>query len=168
MAEKTSEAKGLERIYTIPLRRGWLKEPRSKRSNRALREIERFLKKHTKANKIKFSKGLNELIFSRGFKKPPGKVKVEVKGDFETIQAKIPGEVIEKKEEKKTGVAGGVAGLKERLMKKEGEEKKEELKNKVEEKAMEATSEERIKETVEGVKKEEDKRKAFKEKKEKK
>jgi len=153
MAEKTSETKGMERIYTIPLRREWLKEPRSKRSNRALREIEIFLRKHTKSNKIKISRGLNEMIFSRGFKKPPGKIKVEVKGDFETLQAKLPGEVIEKKEEKKTGVA---AGLKERLIGKE--EKKEELKKKVEEKVKEATSEEKLKEAVEKVKKEEEKK----------
>jgi ribosomal protein L31E len=167
MAEKTKTG-DIERIYTIPLRKGWLKEPRSKRSNRARREIEIFLKRHTKAGKIKFSKGLNELVFSQGFKKPPGKVKVEVKGDFETLQAKIPGEVIEiKKEEKKKGVAG----LKERFMKTEEEKakekKKEELKRKVEEKVKEATSDERIKEAVSKVEKEGEK-KQFKEKGEKK
>ncbi|NIO22653.1 MAG: hypothetical protein GTN38_01330 [Candidatus Aenigmarchaeota archaeon] len=168
MAEKTSETKGVERIYIIPLRRGWLKEPRSKRSNRALREIEIFLKKHTKANKIKISKGLNEMVFSRGFKKPPGKIKVEVRGDFETVQAKLPGEAIEKKEEKKTRVAG----LKERFVKTEEEKKKEELKKKVEEKIKEATSEEKIKETVAKVQREEEKKeqrkKEFKEEKKKK
>jgi len=167
MAEKTTETKEMERIYTINLRRGWLKEPRSKRSNRARREIEIFLKRHTKANKIKISKGLNEMIFSRGFKKPPGKVKVEVRGDFETVQAKLPGEVIEtKREEKKKGVAG----LKERFMKTEEEKKKEELKKKVEEKVKEATSEEKIKEAVKKVKKEEkhEKKKEFKEERKKK
>jgi ribosomal protein L31E len=151
MAEKTSETKGIERIYTIPLRKGFLKEPRSKRSNRARREVEIFLKRHTKANKIKLSKGLNELIFSRGFKKPPGKVKVEVKGNFETVHAKLPGELTETKREKKKGVAG----LKERFMKTEEEKKKEEMKRKAEEKIKEATSEEKIKEAVEKVKKQE-------------
>lgn len=172
MAEKTSETKGIERVYTIPLRRDFLKEPRSKRSKRARREVERFLRKHTKANKIKVSKGLNELIFSRGFKKPPGKIKVEVRGDFETLQAKIPGEVIEKKEEKKTRVGG----LKEKFVKSEEErekERKEELKREVEEKIKEATSEEKIKETIEKVKKEEkekpkEEKKEFKEEKKKK
>ena len=163
MAEKTSD---IERIYTINLRREWLKEPRSKRSNRALREIEKFLMKHTKSKEIKISKGINELVFSRGFKKPPGKIKVEVKGDFETVQAKLPGEVVARKEEKKTRVAG----LKERFMKKEGEteSKKEELKKKVEEKIKETTSEEKIKEAAEKVKGEEKEKKEFKEKGEKK
>jgi len=172
MAEKTSEAKGIERIYTIPLRKSFLKEPRSKRSKRARSEVEKFLKRHTKSNKIKISKGLNELIFSRGFKKPPGKVKVEVKGDFETVQAKLPGEVIQKKEEKRTRVSG----LKERFMKTDEERRKDEMKSKVEEKIKEATSEEKIKEAVEKVKKEEakekekkpEKKKGFKEEKKKK
>jgi ribosomal protein L31E len=146
MAEKTSD---IERIYTINLRRGWLKEPRSKRSNRAIREIKVFLKRHTKANRIMISKGINEMIFARGFKKPPGKIKVEVKGDLETLQAKIPGEVIIRKEEKKTGISG----LRERLAGKKKEGEKEELKGKVEEKIKEATSEEKVKEAVEGVKK---------------
>ncbi len=167
MAEKTKTV-GIERIYTIPLRREWLKEPRSKRSKRARMEVEKFLRRHTKSNQIKLSKGLNELIFSRGFKKPPGKIKVEVKGDFEILQAKLPGEVIEKKKEEKKGVA---AGLKERFVKSEEDIEKEKLKKKVEEKIKEATSEEKIKETVEKVKKEESKteeKKEFKEEKKKK
>jgi len=108
----------IERIYTIPLRKGWLKEPRSKRSNRALREIEKFVRRHTKSEKIKISKGVNEFVFARGFKKPPGRIKVEVRGDSEKIEVRLPGEPEEKREEKKKGIAG----LKEKLIGK-GEEK---------------------------------------------
>lgn len=127
MAEKANE---IERIYTIPLRREWLKEPRSKRSNRALRTVKEFVRKHTKVKGIRISKGVNELLFSRGFKKPPGRIKVEVKGDFETVEVKLPGEVTVKKEEKKKGIAG----LRERLTGKPGEEKKEAEEKETEEK----------------------------------
>lgn len=150
MAEKNA----IERVYTIPLRSGWLKTPRARRSNKAVRMVRDFVKKHTKSTDVKISKGVNELIFSHGFKKPPAKIKVEVKGDFSKVNVKLPGEVLPEKKEKKTGA---VAGLKERLIGgKAGAEKKEELKAKVEEKIKEATSDEKVKEAVEKVKKQED------------
>ena len=137
-------AENIERIYNIPLRREWLKEPRSRRSNRALMTVRDFVKKHTKAVEIKISKGVSDFIFSRGFKKPPGTIKVEVQGDITKVLVKIPGEVIIKKEEKKKT---GIAGLKEKLAGKPGEDKKEE-KSKEEDKTME-TEEKVEKETEE-------------------
>lgn len=116
-------AENIERIYNIPLRREWLKEPRSRRSNRALMTVKNFVKKHTKAEEIKISKGVSDFVFSRGFKKPPGTIKVEVQGDLTKVFVKIPGEVIIKKEEKKKT---GIASLKEKLTGKPEEEKKEE------------------------------------------
>lgn len=145
MAEKT------ESIYTIPLRKEWLKGPRSRRSNRALTTVRNYVKRHTKASNVKISKGVNQTIFAHGFKKPPGKIKVQVEGDLEMLTIKLPGEFIPKKVEKKTGVAG----LKERLTGKPEEEKKEEAPK--EEKTEEATSEEKIKGAVEKVKKEQKK-----------
>ncbi len=139
----------IERIYTIHLRREWLKEPRSKRSNRALREVRGFVRKHTKAKGMKISRGVNELIFSYGFKKPPGRIKVEVRGDLEMVDVKLPGEVIVKKEEKKKGVAG----LKERLTGKTQKEKKEEKKEPEEKETKEEKAEEK-KETKEKPKEE--------------
>ena len=123
--------KAIEKVYTIPLRSGWVNEPRSKRSNRAIRDIRKFIIKNTKVKGVKISKGINELVFSRGFQKPPGKIKVEVKGDLETVQVKLPGEAIEERKEKK---AGGMAGLKERFTGggKDKETKKKELKEKIE------------------------------------
>lgn len=117
MAEKNE----IERIYTIPLRRDFLKEPRSRRSSRALRKVKDFVRRHTKAKEIKISRGVNELMFSRGFKKPPGKIKVEIKGDLTSVLVKMPGEVIIEKKEKKKGIGG----LKERLTGKPGEKKEE-------------------------------------------
>ena len=145
-------AEEIDRIYIIPLRTNYSKEPRSKRSNRALRKIKEFVRKHAKTKEMKISRGLNELIFSRGFKKPPGKIKVEVKGNLSGVLIKLPGEIIVKKEEKQKK---GIAGLKERLTGKTEEKKK----SAVEEKVKEATSEEKVKEAAEKVKKEEDKKK---------
>jgi ribosomal protein L31E len=122
MAEK-EKTPSIERIYTIPLRKEWLKEPRARRTKRSILAIRDFVRRHTKSKKIKISKGVNELIFSRGFKKPPGRIKIEVHGDLETVQAKLPGEVIEKKEEKKKG---GITGLKEKLTGRKEETKPEE------------------------------------------
>jgi large subunit ribosomal protein L31e len=104
----------IERVYTIPLRSSWIKEPRVSRADRSIRTIRAYLKRHTKAENIKISKGINEFIFSRGVKKPPGKIKVEVSGDLSSLQARLPGEKIEvKKEEPKKGIEG----LRDRLTK---------------------------------------------------
>ncbi|UCC92130.1 MAG: 60S ribosomal protein L31 [Candidatus Aenigmatarchaeota archaeon] len=147
MAEKTKTS-DIERIYTITLRRDYSKGPRSKRSNRALRNVKEFVRKHTKTREIKISKGVNEFLFSRGFKKPPGSIKVEVEGSLESVQVKLPGEIIIKKEEKKKGIAG----LRERLTGKPGEEKKEEPKK--EEKPKAEEKEEKKPEVKEPEKKE--------------
>ncbi|MCX6818093.1 MAG: 50S ribosomal protein L31e [Candidatus Aenigmarchaeota archaeon] len=120
--------KAIEKVYTIPLR-GWMKEPRSKRSNRAIREVKIFVTRHTKSKTIKISKGVNELIFSRGFQKPPRRIKVEVKGDKETVQVRLPGENLQEKTEKKSFAKG----IKDRLGGGKAKDvKKKELKERVE------------------------------------
>ncbi len=138
-------AETIERLYTIPLRKEWLKEPRAQRTKRSVRTVRVFIKKHTKADVIKISKGVNELIFSHGFKKPPAKIKVEVHGDKSRVDVKIPGEVIiKKKEEKKSGIEG----LKDRFAGKTGEDKKEILKNAIQDKIKEETTNEKVKQAL--------------------
>ncbi|MFH1237070.1 MAG: 50S ribosomal protein L31e [Candidatus Aenigmatarchaeota archaeon] len=112
--------KAIEKVYTIPLR-GWMKEPRSKRSKRAVREVQAFVSKHAKSKIVKISKGVNELIFSRGFQKPPRRIKVEVKGDKETVQVRLPGEKTHEKIEKKSVASS----IKDRLGGKKNTKKKE-------------------------------------------
>lgn len=144
-------ANDIERIYTIPLRKEWLKEPRSKRTNRSVRTVREFVKRHTKAENIRISKGVNELLFSRGFKKPPAKIRIEVRGNREKVSVKLPGEVIiEKKKEAKKGVA---AGLRERLAGKTEEEKKEILKSAIQKKVEDETTKEKVEKAVEKVQK---------------
>ncbi len=157
MAEKTEKKGGIERLYTINLRKEWLKAPLPKRSKRTVRTVRNFVTKHTKSKDIKLSKGVNELILKRGFKKPPGKITVEVKGDMEEVTVRLPGEVMVMKEEKKP--SKGIAGLKERLLAEKGQQgaapvTKKDLKETIKKKVEEETTEEKVKEIAERVKKE--------------
>jgi len=145
MAEKL-----IERVYTIPLRSGWVNEPRSKRSNRALRDVRAFVRRHTKAEKIAISKGVNELVFSRGFQKPPGRIKVEVSGDVEGVQVKLPGEAIAEKKAKKKG---GIGGLKERLT---GKEDKDSARKALKERVEKELTKEKVDEIIDKTIKEEE------------
>ena len=83
MADKKQEPKQvLEREYIVPLRRGWLKVPDYKRTNKAVKTLKEFIAKHMKIydrdlNKIKLDRFLNEFLWARGIKNPPHKVKVK-------------------------------------------------------------------------------------------
>ena len=72
----------IEREYIIPLRKEWKKVPRYKRANKAIKAIKEFLVQHMKIRdrdlrKIRLDKSLNEVIWARGIKKPPVKIKVK-------------------------------------------------------------------------------------------
>ena len=49
----------LERTYTIPLRREWLKAPRYKRAKRAIAAVRTFLERHMKSEDIRIGTHLN-------------------------------------------------------------------------------------------------------------
>src|SRR3989338_3555923 len=70
MAEK------IERTYTVPLRREYLKVPNYRRTEKASRALREFLVKHMKSDTIKVGKFLNEHIWMHGMKNPPHHVKV--------------------------------------------------------------------------------------------
>jgi len=130
----------VERTYTIPLRREWLKSPRYRRAKKAVTAVKQFLIKHMKSEDIRLGKHLNEELWKHGIKNPPGKIKINViKDDKDVVRAELFGKKIEleKKEEKK-GIAGKlkekITGKKEEKPKKAekkekpAEEKKEEVK----------------------------------------
>ena len=77
----------LERQYTIPLRRLWLKAPRYRRAKKAVMGIRLFLERHMKSdiNDVKIGRWLNELLWERGIKNPPHKVRVNVSKDDKGI-----------------------------------------------------------------------------------
>lgn len=148
----------VERTYTIPLRREWLKSPRYRRAKKAVTAVKQFLTKHMKSEDIRLGKHLNEELWKHGIKNPPCKIKINViKDDKDVVRAELFGKKIEleKKEEKK-GIAGKlkekITGKKEEKPKKA--KKKEEVK---EEKPAEKKEAAKPEEKKEEVKKEEPK-----------
>jgi large subunit ribosomal protein L31e len=77
-----------ERIYTIPLRKEFLKAPNYKRSSKAISTIKKFLIKHMKVEEVKIGKYLNLEIFKHGRKNPPSRIKVKAVKDKIKIKDK--------------------------------------------------------------------------------
>lgn len=68
-----------ERTYTIPLRQGTIKAPRTRRAKKAILVLREFVAKHSKSDAIVIGQELNDLIWSQGMRNPPMKVVVTVK-----------------------------------------------------------------------------------------
>lgn len=92
-----------ERTYIIPLRKDVNKSPRYKRAKKASTVVREFLEKHMKSFDVKIGEKLNEALWKRGIKSPPGKIKVNVSKDAEgVVKAELFGhKYVEKKREKK-------------------------------------------------------------------
>ncbi len=137
MAKKPEEPKIiLERQYIVPLRRGWLKVPKYKRANKAVKTLKEFIARHMKVydrdlRKVKIDIILNNEIRFRGMRKPLNKVKVIAKkfdNDIVRVElVEIPKHVkfARLREEKK------LAKLEKKT--KVGEEKEEKIEEKKEE-----------------------------------
>ncbi len=146
MAKKTeTKTEKIEREYTIPLREKCRSVPRYKKANKAIKTIKEFVAKHMKIydrdlRKIKVDRYLNEMVWFRGIRKPPAKIKVKVvkEGDIVRVEAVDILENIKfkkAKEEKREKEASEVEEKKKpeekpEEVKKEDEEKKEEEKEK--------------------------------------
>jgi large subunit ribosomal protein L31e len=73
----------VERIYNIPLRRDVVMSPKWRRSKKAINVIQAYLVKHTKVSNIKLSRWINEAVWEKGGKNPPGKITLKVSIDKE-------------------------------------------------------------------------------------
>ncbi len=90
----------LEREYVIPLRDAY-EASRRRRAKRAINIIKEFARRHMKAEEVKLSQGLNQLVWSRGIEKPPRRVKVVMRKDSDgVVEVLLPEEAKEKAEEK--------------------------------------------------------------------
>jgi len=121
----------LERTYTIPLRRDFIKVPKHRRAKRAVSEIKSFLVKHMKADEVKIGKNLNLSVWKNGIKNPPGKVKVKaIKTDgVVTVELENFEYTTEKIQTEKTEESKGLKGKLQQAMgvdKTESNEKKTE------------------------------------------
>ncbi len=156
MAKKTeTKTEKIERIYVIPIREKTRVVPRYRKTEKAVKTIKEFLVRHMKIydrdlKKIKIDKYLNEILWMRGIRNPPHKIKVKVtkEGDIVRVEAiefptnlkfkklreerleKSASEIEKKKKEEKK-LEEKVEEEKPEEIKKEETEKKEEEKEKI-------------------------------------
>lgn len=103
----------IERIYNIPLRRGFLKSPKYRRAKKAISVIKEYVSKHMKSEDILLGPRLNLKVWENGIKNPPHHVKVSViKDDKGQVRVELIG--FEFKEKVKAAPKGpqakGLAG----------------------------------------------------------
>ncbi len=90
-----------ERIYNVPLRKEFLKVPRTERSKKAVIALKGFLRRHMKVSTVKLSKPLNEAVWQHGIRNPPHHIKVRTEHvDDLTAKAWLFSEPKEEPEEK--------------------------------------------------------------------
>ena len=78
----TSEQKTepLTRVYVVPLGIAF-EAPPYRRAKVAVRIIKEFTKRHMKAAEVSIGKDVNELIWARGIKHPPRRIRLEMERD---------------------------------------------------------------------------------------
>lgn len=163
----------LERTYTVPLRKEWLKTPKWKRTKKAVKALKIFIAKHMKVperdiDEVKIDSWVNKALWLRGIKKPPHKITVKaikdsegnVKVEFVSLppKFKVQEEFLKKKIEKIKKREAETAKEEEKKL----EEEKKAKEEKIEEKKPEEIKE--IKETKTEEEKREEKEKKEREK----
>jgi len=103
----------LERTYTIPLRKEYMKAPKYKRAKKAVNAVKAFLVRHMKSEDVRLGRHLNLEIWKHGIKNPPPRIKITTqKDDKGVVRAELYGKPIEfptEKGEQKKGVMSKVA-----------------------------------------------------------
>lgn len=107
MSEET-----LERVYTINLGKVWL-SPNNQRAKRAINMIKEFATHHMKSENVKIEEDVSHLVWARGIRHPPRKIRVKLTKDDDgniliskyeeekKVEEKSKGKKAEKKIEKK-------------------------------------------------------------------
>ncbi len=125
--------------YTIPLRKGYHKAPRYKRTKKAVDVLRAYLFRHTKADNIKIGQHLNEHLWEKGIKNPPAKVTVvsevvDIDG-VKTARVEILGKTFkesvrpEERAEEESGLKGKLQALTQKKETQETPKKTEAKKN---------------------------------------
>jgi large subunit ribosomal protein L31e len=141
----------LKRSYVIPLRQGWQKAPKYRRAKRAVTEVKNFVTRHMKSENVKIGRRLNMLIWERGIKSPPHKVKVDVTKKEDVVMVELTGHVFE--EPLKAEVVGDKGMLAQAMDTVKGVGKKEEPATKKEKKQSDKKSEEKKEKIIEKAEK---------------
>jgi large subunit ribosomal protein L31e len=102
----------LERVYTINLGKVWL-SPNNQRAKRAINVIKEFATHHMKSENVKIEEDVSHLVWARGIRHPPRKIRVKLTKDDDgniliskyeeekKVEEKQKGKKAEKKTEKK-------------------------------------------------------------------
>jgi large subunit ribosomal protein L31e len=116
-----------ERTYIIPLRKDVNKSPMYKRAKKAVNTVRHFLEKHMKSDDVKLGNMLNLMLWKRGIRNPPGKVKVTVvKDDKGVVKAELFGHTYVEKKKIEKVEKSKLEQLKEKLAGKTEEDKNKE------------------------------------------
>ncbi|TRZ80679.1 MAG: 50S ribosomal protein L31e [Nitrosopumilales archaeon] len=117
----------LERIYTINLGKVLL-SPNNQRAKRAINMIREFATKHMKSENIKIEEEVSHLVWARGIRHPPRKIRVKITKDDGNV-------IVSKYQEEKTAEETSKKGDKKSEGKpKKGAKKSKGTPKKVEEK----------------------------------
>ncbi|MDE1811715.1 MAG: 50S ribosomal protein L31e [Thaumarchaeota archaeon] len=165
----------IERIYTINLGKVLL-SPNNQRAKRAINMIREFATKHMKSENVKIEEEISHLVWARGIRHPPRKIRVKItKDDGNVIVSKYQeekkAEETSKKSDKKSDdkkKGDKKSNDKPKKEEKKVEEKKTEEKPKLEEKKSEEKPKKEEKKPEEKPKKAEEKPKQEEKKSEKK
>ena len=80
----------LTRVHMVPLRRAF-EAPRYLRTKVAIRIIREFTTRHMKANEVKIDKEVNLVLWARGIKNPPRRMKLEMERDEDgVVSVRLP------------------------------------------------------------------------------
>ena len=98
----------LERVYTINLGKVLL-SPNNQRAKRAINMIREFATRHMKSENVKIEEDVSHLVWARGIRHPPRKIRVKLTKDDDgnvliskyEEEKKVEEKPKEKKEEKK-------------------------------------------------------------------
>ena len=102
----------LERVYTINLGKVWL-SPNNQRAKRAINMIKEFATHHMKSENVKIEEDVSHLVWARGIRHPPRKIRVKLTKDDDgniliskyeeekKVEEKQKGKKAEKKTKKK-------------------------------------------------------------------
>ena len=132
----------LERIYTINLGKVLL-SPNNQRAKRAINMIREFATKHMKSENIKIEEEVSHLVWARGIRHPPRKIRVKITKDDGNV-------IVSKYQEEKTAEETSKKGEKKSEGKpKKGEKKSEDKPKKEEKKVEEKKTEEKPKKVEE-------------------
>ncbi len=79
-----------EKLFTIPLRKEFLKKPKYRRTKKAVTTVKEFITRHLKVKVVNIGSNLNHAIWSRGKRNPPTKIKVKVIVEDKVAYVELP------------------------------------------------------------------------------